>query len=258
MEQRPDQLRDPGITKGPGFEVGGGLNINRDDGQGQSPPGGPVEDPPLGFLDLIYGVLFDPRVTFRRVALQPPIGPAIFIFTLVNLVGATMGVFAGYRLAIHGPGTPGMHMAWLMQAAGPVMAATGLIFQYLKWLVVSAVMHFAAELFGGRGRAVGILSVTALASLPALVLAPVDLILLSLGARGLSVAGIVALTGLGSFVWSVILVVLGLREVYGFSTGRAILAVFLPPAVLVVAGIILLGVFGVIISSLAPMAGFPW
>ncbi|OAT79753.1 Yip1 family protein [Desulfotomaculum copahuensis] len=225
------------------------------DQSGAGRPDG-VPEPPgpgrTGFLELVYGVLFDPASTFRRVAAGPPLGTAVLVFTLVNLISALMSALLAHRLAYRGPN--GMHMAWLMQAATPVLAATGLVLQYVKWYVFSALIHLTAGLTGGRGRAAGTLTVVALSVLPSIILVPVDLILLLAGLHGPAVTVVMILLGLLILVWSVVLVVLGLREVHAISTGQSLIAVLLPPLVLLVILFVLLLLAAAGVASLMPLA----
>ncbi|MGB9802487.1 YIP1 family protein [Desulfofundulus sp.] len=214
----------------------------------------PPPDTPTSFLDIIYGVFFDPAVTFRRLAPHPPLGAAFVIFTLVNLAGALMGALVGYHMALLPGGRPSAGINWLAPAA-PLVAVAGLVFQYLKWLVVSAFLHFTAGLMGGRGSAPGVLTVTGLASLPALVLIPADLLLLLFNTRGVALTVITVILGLVVFVWALVLVVLGLKEVYQFSAGRALITLLLPPSVIILAGVILLVLFAAGFSAFLPLGG---
>lgn len=191
-----------------------------------------------GFLDLVYGVFFDPRRTFASVAACPPLGRAVLLFSLVSLAGAVMSTLVSTHMFRYHP--IGIH--WLLPAA-PFMSAASLIFQYLKWLVSSALIHLAASLLDGQGRATGILCVTALAALPTLLMVPVDFLLLLVGARGLVFMVVTALLGLAVFIWGVGLVVLGTSCVYGFTFSRALAAVILPPLVLVAGGAVVLILF---------------
>jgi len=218
-------------------------------------PSGRPEKPPAsprpGFLELIYGVLFEPAAVMRRVAADPPFGTALLIFTLVNLIDALMSAVIAARAGAGGlPGTP-----LFARSAVSVMIAVGLILQYVKWFAVSALVHLTAGLLGGRGRAVGLMTVTALAVLPAVLLVPVNLILLLFGVR--SVAPVMLLLGLAVLVWSAGLVVLGLREEYGLNTARALLAVLLPPAALLVVAVILILIMAVGAAAVFPFANIP-
>ncbi len=188
-----------------------------------------------GFLELIYGVFFEPRRTFAAVAARPPLGAAVLLFSLVSLAGAVMSTLVSVQMFRYHP--VGIH--WLLPAA-PFMSAASFLFQYLKWLLTSALIHLAAGLLGGQGKAAGILCVTALASLPALWLVPVDFLLLLLGARGVVFMAVTAVLGLAAFLWGTGLVVLGASFVYGFTLSRALLAVVLPPLVLAGGGFVLL------------------
>jgi hypothetical protein len=219
---------------------------------GEGSPAAPPESPP-GFLDLIYGVFFEPRSTFRRLSANPPLGLAVIIFTLVNLAGALAGGLMGYHLSMQAV-PPYMGMHWLTPVA-PMMAVAGLIFQYIKWVVVSALLYLTASLLGGQARASGVLTITALAALPGLLMIPVDVLLYLFNVRGTGLTAVAAVLGLAVFLWGVVLVVLGLMEMYRFSAGRAVLVVLLPPAVIVLSGIVLLVIFAAGISSLLPLAG---
>lgn len=188
-----------------------------------------------GFLELIYGVLFEPRRALAAVAASPPLGASVLLFSLVSLAGAVMGTLVSAHLFRYHP--VGIH--WFLPAA-PFMAAASFLFQYLKWMLTSALIHLAAGLLGGQGKAAGILCVTALASLPALWLVPVDFLLLILGARGAVFMVVTALLGLAAFLWGTGLVVLGASFVYGLTLSRALLAVILPPLVLAGGGFALL------------------
>lgn len=222
---------------------------------GGTPPGGTPETPGsgrTGFLELVYGVLFEPVTTFRRIAAGPPLGTAVLIFTLVNLISALMSTFIAHRLAGQSP--YGMHMAWLMQAAAPVLAGAGLVLQYVKWYLFSALIHLTAGLTGGRGPAAGTLTVVALSALPSIILAPVDLILLLAGLRGPVITAVMILLGLLILIWSAVLIVIGLREVHAISTGQSLLAVLLPPLALLVILFILLLVMAAGTASMMPLS----
>ncbi|MBE3587362.1 MAG: YIP1 family protein [Thermoanaerobacteraceae bacterium] len=261
MVERPEQSPSPGERTENGAPAGPARDnltetITGVHAPGTGEGGGPGGEPP-GFLDLVYGVFFDPAGIFRRVASRPPLLSAVLIFTLVNLVGAVMGVLTGYRLTVPGMGDhPGM--GWMMKAAAPWMAVAGLVFQYLEWFVFSALFHLTAGLLGGQGRPVGVLTVTALAALPSLIMVPVDMLLMLSGARGAVFTAITALLGLLVLVWSVVLVVMGMKEVHRFSTARAMGAVLLPPAVFILTGVIFLAIFLAGLSTFIPLTGASW
>lgn len=209
----------------------------------QFPPGAPQDAGP-GLLELVYGTLFEPVKTCRRVAESPPMGKVALLFTaakllsvLVILIGGlySPGLFTGGF-----PGSPGHGLEGMIRAVAPAAVVLGLTFEYLKWFTHSGILFLLAGLFGGRGSAPGALTATGLASLPALAILPVQILAIILaGGRGVPAwAGV--LFWLVTLVWGTVLVIIGLRETQQLSTGRAAAVVLVPAAVMVVLAILLL------------------
>lgn len=215
---------------------------------------GAIEDKDRkGLLELVYGVLFDPVDTFRGVADSPPLGRAALIFAVVNILGAVMGYYTSSRVYLEDMDQIIGPAARMLGAIIPLFVVGGLIFQFVKWIVFSGILHLVAELFGGKGRASGVLAVTGLAGLPSILFIPVELLVLITGWDGPAVTWITALSGLAAFVWGVVLVVLGLREVHGFSTWRSLAVVLTPAAALIILIIMfIIGMTG-IFAAMAPM-----
>ena len=191
-----------------------------------------------GFLDTIYGVLFDPANTFRGLAPRPPVFLTVIIFFLVKLTLSLMGYIVIARLLLVGRPTP--LAEWFLHGAGPLLVLGALVFCFGKWFLYSGVLNLLADLLGGRGRARGVLVVYGLAAIPMALLVPaVILFLLILPPEfpGLFFSIFVAL-GLAS--WSVSLLVVGIREVHGLTTNRAVLVVGIPVAVMAAVAVICL------------------
>lgn len=185
-----------------------------------------------GVLDIVYGVLFDPVRTFAGLARRPPAGAAVIIFIVLNLAEALMGLLTTPRYfgEMPVPGFPGMEA--FTHSLLPLFSAGGFIFSVVKWFFMAGLLHLLAELLGGRGDARGVFVVYGVAGLPAVFMFPVDIIL-ALFRAGSAVLFFSGLLGLGVFVWSVVLLIIGVREVHRFSTGRATLAVLMPGLALV-------------------------
>ncbi len=210
---------------------------------------GNEEKPPLGFLELVYGVLFEPVPTFSRVVQRLPLGQAFLIFTLVNVAVAIMnGLLAARFLHPH----PAGQAALVMKALAPVLAVSGLVFQYGKWFFYSAFLHLLAEFFGGRGRARGVWTVAGLASLPAVFLVPLNLLLLLSGLKGPVMSLLVYLLNFLVLVWGAALLVLGIRQEHGLSTSRAVAVVLLPVGAVFAGGALLVVALTAAAASLLP------
>ncbi|MEW6725924.1 YIP1 family protein [Desulforudis sp. 1088] len=193
-------------------------------------------------LELVYGVLFDPVATFRRLAESPPLGTTFILITILNAAAVLMGLFT-LRLAPH-------EVFGAVGAGLSVGIALGSFFLwYVKWLCYGAVLHLVAQLFGGTGHARATLVAYGLASLPGLFMFPVQS--LSLLFTGKSAGFIPGLASVGLFIWSVVLLVVGMREMHRMETARALAVVFLPAVVLIVllAGLIGLAVLGLITAA---------
>jgi len=211
-----------------------------------------------GFLELVYGVLFDPLPAFRKVAAKPPVGLSVLIFTLVNAAAAIMSVLVMSRsMYRHVPGME-IPMAGLMSAAMPVMVVLSLVFNYVSWFLASGLFHLLAEFLGGRGRATGVFAVAGLSSLPLIFLVPVNLLLLLWGLKSFAAVVIMPLSSLIVVIWWLILLILGIRQVHDFSTGRAVAVVMLPVAgVIILAVILMVSMMGLMASVVSTLPVAP-
>lgn len=198
-----------------------------------------------GFLELVYGVLFEPAPTFRNLVRatdhRAGLGKAFLLLTLVLLANQIMAfsITAGRLLPNFGP-----HAALAFRQGMGFFVLAGLLWRYLEWVVFTAVYHLTAEFLGGAGRAGNLLVLTALSRLPAIFLVPLELLLfLPALPPGLTVLFLL-FAALVLFLWSIYLMVLALRENYLLGTGRAIAVLLLPPVALGGAGVLfLLGSF---------------
>lgn len=250
-----DQAPEEGFQK---EEAGGGLEAQTTVKMGGE------EDPDVispeqkevkqGLLELIYGVLFDPVKTFKRIAVEIPVGRTVLIFSIVKLLSLSVvwytlssGLLSRGDLAgLGGYGGPPIAGAII-----PVIMAVALIYEYVKWFVYSGALHLLADLAGGSGRAAGVLVTTGLAALPALLFLPFQI--LAAFFSGHWASGLVSfLIALAGMVWGYILVVVGIRETQRLGTGSAVLIALVPAGVI----ILVILIFVVLMAAmLMPMAG---
>lgn len=213
------------------------------------------EKRPPGFLEIIYGVLFEPAQTMAGMAQRPPLVQALLAVTLAGLAGSMAFSLALYRLAGSPEGLAGVGGAgafWrVFLPAGAVM---GLFWSYIKWAGISALLHLVAELLGGRGTARAVMAATGFAAIPSLFLAPVEF-LASWSGHSYVATVILLLAGIAVSVWTLALLVIALKELHGISVLRALLAVFSPLLaifLLVLALFMALGTAAVLIPSRSP------
>lgn len=213
-----------------------------------------------GFLELIYGVLFDPVKTFQRAADDLPLGRTVLIFTLVKILSASMILwYTSDTLAseLTSGGMPGLEanlVSEIIQIVIPVFIIMVLVYEYIKWFVYSGLLSLLADLMGGKGRAVGAMISTGLASLPSLLFVPFQIIAAAFGGKGLSdIVNFLVLVIV--LIWGFILVVIGLRETQRLTTGSAVLVALIPALSFIVLFILLIIL---VITMMAPIiSNFP-
>ncbi len=205
-------------------------------------PGG--EGPGLSFLELVYGVLFEPGKTMEKVAQKPPLGKVALVVAILSVLSSLMGMLIISRSpnAIAGYPLPGIG------TLAPLGIVLGLLWGYIKWFGYSAIVHLAAELLGGGGSARGVFAIAGLAGLPLIFNIPVQFAGYWFGAGNVVLA---LLSGLAFGIWSIVLLVIGVRRAHGLPAGRAALAVFAPALALVFLMLILIASL-VAIASLIP------
>jgi len=209
------------------------------------------EIPAPGFLELVYGIFFAPAATFHKIHGHPPYIQTVIIFTMVNIITYAMnGLVASHFIYLHATG----HTALFMKVIWPAIGILGLFFQYIKWFFYSAFLHLTAEFLGGKGKATGVWVVAGLACLPAILLTPVNLLLIITGLKGVALSLVSSLFSLVVLIWGAVLLVLGVRQEHALSTRRAITTVvFIPTASFLAATIILLITFLVTATSFWPL-----
>ena len=201
-----------------------------------------------GLLETAASLFVHPVVTLRRVSRQRPIDWAIAI--IVVLAAASLVIDAA-RLSprdfVLDPSdapesfSGGVRIAMVLGALtlGPVI---GLVVSAL----ISGLFHVVSRMMGGAGTFAGMFAAYAFASLPGAVLIPAAVFPIIFGSVGGRLELLVLVTVL---FWSAILTVVAVRENYGFTTARAVAAVLIPVAALIL-GAAFLVVIAVIIAVL--------
>ncbi|OPY59696.1 MAG: Yip1 domain protein [Pelotomaculum sp. PtaU1.Bin035] len=245
------------IPGGESFFEGGGPVINPEINPEINPsPGGADSGP--DFLELVYGVLFDPVKTMESVARRPPAGFAFLIVTILGVLGVTTGLLTVSRVfAASLPGAGLGQFLPAVRALAPLGVIFGLLWGYVKWFAYSAVVHLAAELLGGRGSARGVFAAAGLSGLPSIFMVPVDLLAYWLGAGKLAVTILVGLAGLAALIWSATLLVIGLMQVHGLTAGRSVLAVLSPFLAAIALGVLIVAALAAVAASLPAGTHFP-
>ncbi len=207
-----------------------------------------------GVLDIFYGVLFEPARTFAGFAQKPPIITIVIIFIALNLAEALTSILTIPAYLDQIGDLPGIAGAGAKQAMLAFVMVAGFLFSLIKWFFMAGLLHLLAELYGGNGTARSVWAVYGVAGLPAVFMIPVRIII-SLVNTGKLFDYIAGMLTLGLYVWCAILLIIGLREVHHFNTGRAVFAVITPGLVLVFLMLVTLIFIGTTVSTII-MQGF--
>jgi len=200
----------------------------------------------MGFLETVYGVLFEPRTTFKFLGGKKPLTWALIVFCGVFLFNYLVGFGSG----AYGANTPGVDK--LLSNFTVLFFFVGLAVALAAWFINTAIINLVVQFFGGVGNGIGLLICFGYSQLPLVIVTIATFIFRYVG-MGNVVTGLVELAG---FIWMVVLQVIAVSEVEDVSTGRAVL-IYLIPAVVVIGVLVLLGVM--LVAVTAPLlSDFPW
>ena len=208
----------------------------------------------LTFFELLYGVLFQPKILFKKVAEEPPLFYSFIVIVGVSIITSMLNVITTAPLDMQlPPEIPREVIEFMSVFTSPVFSFMGtllsLLFTLIFWFITSAIFQLVAEFLGGKGKGLGVMTVLGLASLPQIFIIPFAVLTYIFALPG----QLIALVSIILFVWSyIILPILGFREVQQFSLGRALLTVFMP-FIFTVAMLIILMVS--IMSLIIPFLG---
>jgi hypothetical protein len=206
----------------------------------------------------VYGVLFEPVKTMKRVAENPPLVMALGIVTILRLLSALMGYLELSRVLSQGYAAGSITQLFQgARALVPVGVCLALVFSFIKWFACSAVLHLGADLLGGRGRARGVFAATGLAGLPYILLIPFQFLGYWYGIGNYAVTALLLLAGLAVGIWRCVLLVIGIREVHGLSTGRSVLVFFIPTLALFLLFVLSIIALGVMVMAFPSSTNIP-
>jgi hypothetical protein len=184
--------------------------------------------------DILYDVLFQPRIAMRNIAEQKNIGQA----AIVALVSILMPIWAvSFELKKS-------EMTTMIQA----MIGVKVIGSLLVWIIGAAIWNLIAECFGGKGTGVGLFSALGFAHIPRVFMIPLWGLIAVMPASSKNV--LMTLSVLIILCWSFALDVVAIKEVHQLSTAKAVLVMVTPMLIL---GLLCLIGFVYISSSLANM-----
>ncbi len=180
----------------------------------------------LSLTDKIMGFFVRPVETFRAVRDEDLVPPIIYyiVLLIINAILVAIVAYLGYGAAANAPPGVGAFIAGLI---GAIIAG---ILGLLLWAVF---LHVGAKIMGGRGDFADSFKPAVYAQTPSLLIG------------WLSVIPIIGwLIGIVLFIWTLVLLFLGVRELHEMETMRAVIAV-------VIAAVLYIIVIAIIAAILA-------
>jgi hypothetical protein len=164
------------------------------------------------FLETVYDVLFNPQEAMRSIAEKKLTRQALAMF-IIGMLVPVWTVYAGIRDM---SGVPAIGFLFILHSIG----------SFFFWVISAAVLAFVAELFGGRGTAVGLFAALGFSHLPRVAVMPLWVIASLLPAGFQAVA--FGTVGVIIVIWTLSLYVAALRGAHGLSVVKAVLVLMAP------------------------------
>jgi len=169
-------------------------------------------------FDVLYDVLFQPQMAMRSIADQKNI-PQVLVVFFLSIIIPIWAMYFGLQAA--GMSTM-IHLFIGIKIFGSMV----------MWFMGTAVWHLLAEFYGGRGTAIGLFSTLGFTYFPQILIVPLwvfaAILPVSLKTLVMTVAALVILG------WSLFLSITAMKEVYQFSTAKAVLVMITPLLVVLV------------------------
>jgi hypothetical protein len=185
-------------------------------------------------FEVLYDVLFQPKVAMQIIADKKNISQAVVVFLLSLFIPLWALYFglqeAGISTMIH------------------FFMGFKIVSGILMWFMGAAVWHLIAEFFGGRGTGKGLFVTLGFAHFPQVFIVPLWAFAALLPVSLKTI--VMAVAALAILCWSLFLTVTAMKEVYQFSTAKAVLVIVTP---LLVAIVVCAIVFAFIGSALTQM-----
>ena len=182
-----------------------------------------------GFLEVLAGILLQPRETIGELARGKKLSLALLVYSLVLFFSfAAQIIVSEQKFAQLFLGLPFF-----------------LLFMLIFLFIITAIFQLTADFLGGQGRGLELFIGLALSNTPYIFSAPAAL----LGRIEHPLAyGIYGLVNLFLFGWVLVLNIMAIQELEGFSTVKSLL-VMLMPFLLFIGGMILLTLMVLVILA---------
>lgn len=168
-------------------------------------------------FEILYDVLFQPHIAMKNIAERKNVGQAFTVFLLGVLlpIGA---LYFGFK-------------ATEMSAMLNVVIGLKVFGSMVMWIMGTAIWHFIAEFYGGKGTAMGLFAALGFAHISRIFIVPLWALIALMPASSKGIFMTVAV--LVIIFWSLSLDVVAIKEVHQLSTAKAVLVLVTPILVMV-------------------------
>ncbi len=190
----------------------------------------------MDFLEKVKGLLLEPSKTFDSLkdeSLEEALKYYAIIAALYSALFALMFAFAGSLFgSMMGFGRLGTMMgAGVGIGAAVVFFVMFLILAIASAFIGGAILHIFVYIVGGRKGIVQTIKVGMYGSTPSLLL------------------GWIPLVSIIAAIWSLIVEIIGIRQLHELTTGKAILAVLIPIMLVIILVMVLAALFVAVMTS---------
>jgi len=168
--------------------------------------------------DIIYGLIFAPSATFKKIGEDKPVILSLLVFLVISVINLPL-----YRgILLHQNTVSIMHKAqWFW-----ILGWMGIFFSFLVLFFLAGLYSLLSEIIFKKGNAVGILACFGFAAFPGVIGSACQY-----GALLLDFTTVGFLCSFLAILWMIALQILALREALDIQSGQAIL-LFLSPGFL--------------------------
>jgi len=188
----------------------------------------------MDLVNYIYGTLSSPSQTFRQIIESESALKGALLIVLIAVFCSSAGNLLGQEVFsdFFEEFSFGSYSSVDEISLSPqVYLIMGVVGGFLGWIFLTVIYHVIAKLLGGKGTFTQLLALMGFSHTPNVFQAPVGLF--SVLAGGLTGVLIYIVFGGILSIWALILEVLAVKEAHKFSTGRAVLVIFIPVLLLI-------------------------
>ncbi len=201
----------------------------------------------MNFTDRIGGMIVRPGETIEDISKYPNVGEAGLIVGITAIISAISAYLMNSKIIVDYSGVDVGNLEMLNFFTNVMPIVSALIGIFIMWVIVAGIVHLISVALGGEGSFIQLLVVYGYAYIPVMIHAVIGILLLSfvepititftsIGATNNAMGDLAsspfyqASLAIGTLLrlWSIGLVFMGVRYIYGLNINRAFIAVTLP------------------------------